>query len=473
MQVLAVCERTDLSHVEISYDYIMKIGIVGWGVEGQSAYRYFGPEHDYLIVNEHPRDDFPKTDSVKVQFLPGPKPPGITSNVTDLSYLDGVDKCDKIVYSVTAVKNLEQKFGQDKDFWQKANTVWHIFFEEVKTKNLIGVTGTKGKGTTSTLIYEMLKATRLPVHLAGNIGTSVLDILDAVQEDNWVVLEMTNYQLYKFPYSPHIAVALMVTEEHQDWHKDMDEYIAAKTNLFAHQKKDDIAIYFAGNEHSQQIAGSSPGIKIPYFAPPGAVAKDEGVIVVGEPEIEVIKTKEVKLIGEHNLENICAALTAVWQVTQDLDSIKAVLSSFSGLEHRLELVRTLDGVKYYDDSFGTTPETAVVAMRAIIQPQILILGGSDKGLLFEPMINEAVKDRTRHIITIGQTGPKIEKMLREKGFNKITSGLNNMTDIVAAARKVAQPGDVVLLSTGCASFGLFKDYKDRGDQFKQAVLALS
>ena len=137
------------------------------------------------------------------------------------------------------------------------------------------------------------------------------------------------------------------------------------------------------------------------------------------------------------------------------------------------MVRELDGVKYYDDSFGTTPYTAIVAMRALVQPQVLILGGSDKGLSFEPMIEEAVKDRTRHIITVGQTGPKIEQMLRDKGFNKITAGLSKMTDIVNEACRVAQPGDVVLLSTGCASFGLFRDYKDRGEQFKRAVLALS
>ncbi len=448
----------------------MRIGIVGWGVEGQSAYRYFGPEHQYLIVNEHPRDDFPPlSDKLQVQFLKAEKPPGITSNVTDLSYLEGVDKCDKIVYSVTAVKNLEQFFGGDKDFWGKATTVQHIFFENVKTKNLIGVTGTKGKGTTSTLIYEMLKAAGQPVHLAGNIGTSVLDILSDVKPQDWVVLELTNYQLYKFPYSPHIAVCLMVTKEHLDWHASVDEYVEAKTNLFSHQKKDDIAIYFADNEFSQQIAGSSPGQKIPYFAPPGAAVKDEGVIVVGDPETEVIKTEDIKLIGEHNLQNVCAAVTVMWQIAPGVEAIQKVLSTFAGLPHRLEFVREVNDVEYYDDSFGTTPETAIVAMKALIQPQVLILGGSDKGLEFEPMVEEAVKDRTRHIITIGQTGPKIEQMLRDRGFDKITAGLSKMTDIVTQARRVAQPGDVVLLSTGCASFGLFKDYKDRGEQFKAAI----
>lgn len=415
------------------------------------------------------------------------KPPGITSNVMDLSYLDGIEKCDKIIYSVTSVKNLEQKFGDDRDFWQKTYTVWHIFFKEVRTKNLIGVTGTKGKGTTSTLIYEMLKATLRQssgpsggpkVYLAGNIGTSVLDILGAVQEGDWVVLEMTNYQLYKFPYSPHIAVSLMITKEHQDWHEDMDEYIAAKTNLFAHQKKDDIAIYFAGNEYSQQIAGSSPGIKIPYFAKPGAVAKDEGVIVIGDPETEIIKTDEVKLIGEHNLENICAALTTVWFTLSEvegqikLEAIRKVLSTFSGLEHRLEFVREVDEVKYYDDSFGTTPDTAIVALQAFVEPKIIILGGHDKGLPFDELVNEVIKQRVRKVIAVGDTGEKITKSLMDKGYKDIVTGLKTMPEIVAAAREAAQPGDVVLLSAGTSSFGLFKDYKDRGEQFKTAVAAL-
>lgn len=450
----------------------MKIGIVGWGIETKSAYNHFGPKHEYLIVNEEPSSDLPQADNVKTQTLTEKKPPGITGNVTDLSYLEGIENCDKIIYSVTSVKNLEKKFGQDKNFWQKATTVQHIFFEEVKTKNIIGVTGSKGKGTTSTLIYEMLKAAGLRAHLAGNIGVSVLDVLPQVKETDWVVLEITNFQLYNFPYSPHIAVCLMITDEHLDWHPNMEEYVGAKTNLFTHQKKNDIAIYFADNELSQEIAGSSPGIKIPYFDAPGAMVKDEGLIVVGDPETEVIKSKEIKLIGEHNLQNICAAVTTVWQVAPNLEAIRQVLVSFGGLPHRLELVREIDGVKYYDDSFGTTPQTAIVAMEALVQPQVLILGGSDKGLAFEPMIEEAVKDRTRHVIAIGQTGPKIEQMLRDRGFTNITAGLSEMADIVGEARRVAQPGDVVLLSPGFPSFGLFKDYKDRGEQFRAVVEAL-
>src|SRR3972149_5543081 len=137
----------------------MRIGIVGWGIESQSAYRYFGPEHSYLIVNEHPRDDFPdESGTVRVQYIPKERAPGLTGNVEDLSYLEGLDSCDKIVYSVTSYKNLQKAYGNDESFWGKATTALHIFFETVKTKNIIGITGTKGKGTTSTLIAKMLES---------------------------------------------------------------------------------------------------------------------------------------------------------------------------------------------------------------------------------------------------------------------------------------------------------------------------
>jgi UDP-N-acetylmuramoylalanine--D-glutamate ligase len=453
----------------------MKIGIVGWGVEGHSAYKYFGPDHQYLIVNEEPRDNLPAvSDKIKIQFINAPREPGLTGNVKDLSYLNGIEQCDRVIYSVTNAKNLEIKFGKDANFWAKATTIQHIFFENVRTKNIIGVTGTKGKGTTSTLVFEMLKASGKNVFLGGNIGKSVLDFVKDVQPDDWVVLELSNFQLYNLTYSPHIAVCLMVVPEHLEWHPDMQDYLSAKANMFRHQKKDDIAIYFANSDNSKQIAGNSPGQKVPYFAAPGARIVAGSNIVIGEEETEIVKTSEVKLLGEHNLQNICAALTAVWQVTQDIEALRQTLTRFAGLEHRLEFVRELNGVKYYDDSFGTTPDTAIVALKAIVQPAVLILGGHDKGLDYTQLINEiAAKDRVRHVITIGKIGPKLAQMLREKHFNHITEGLATMSEIVAEARRVAQPGDAVLLSCGTSSFGLFQDYKDRGNQFKKAVRELA
>jgi UDP-N-acetylmuramoylalanine--D-glutamate ligase len=291
----------------------MKVGIVGWGVEGQSAYNYFGQENDYLIVSEEPIvNSLPNSDRVKVQQLTGPRQPGLTGNVNDLSYMDGLEQCDKIIYTTPAAKNLEKKFGADPVFWSKATTTQHIFFENVKTKNIIGVTGTKGKGTTSTLIYEMLKAEGKNVFLGGNIGNSPLDFIKEVKPDDWIVLELSNFQLYNLTYSPHISVCLMIVPEHLEWHPDMEDYVGAKANIFRHQKPNDIAIYFSENKYSKEIAHLSPGKKIPYYFAPGARIRDDGMIVIGENEQEIINTREVKLLGEHNLQNICAAAMSSW-----------------------------------------------------------------------------------------------------------------------------------------------------------------
>lgn len=445
----------------------MRIGIVGWGIEGQSAYRYYGPDHQYLIVNEERPVNLPSANNFQVQFLDSTRQPGITGNVEDLSYLEGIDECDRIVYSVTAYKNLRKQFGDDLHFWNKAETVLKIFFENVSTKNLIGITGTKGKGTTSSLLHQMLQASGKKTWLAGNIGVSVLDVLPKIQPDDWVVLELSSFQLHEFPYSPPLGICLMVVPEHLDWHANMDEYVQAKSNLFAHQTPQDIAIYFADNDYSRQIASYSKGKKIPYYKQPGASLRQDGMIVINDTE--VAHKSEAKLLGEHNLQNICAALTAFWQVGQDAAAARRVINSFTGLEHRLEFVRELDGVKYYNDSFGTTPETSIVAMKSFSEPKIMILGGSDKGIPFDRLADTVATANVRHAIVIGDTAPQIIKLLNERGFKNVTEGLNHMTEIVAAAKKLAQPGDVVLLSAGCASFGLFKDYKDRGNQFKQSV----
>ena len=448
----------------------MKIGIIGWGLEGNSVYNYFGPEHEYLIVNEAAQDDFPpQSDKVKVQFLDHPAPVGIAGQVTDLSYLKGIEDCDKIVYQPTAIFNLQKVFGNKPDFWAKATTAYDIFFEDVPTKNIIGITGTKGKGTTSTLIAKMLEASGKTVHLGGNIGTPILDLLPKINRGDWLVWEMANFQLKAASHSPHIAVCLMIAPEHLDWHPNMQDYIEAKANLFTHQTTDDIAIYFAKNEYSTQIAQRSPGKKIPYYQEPGAIVANGSVSIAGQ---EVMKTSEIKLLGEHNLQNICAAVTTAWQIDPNVEAIKKVLTSFTGLEHRLEFVREVGGVKYYDDSFGTNPDTAIVALQAFDQPKVIILGGSDKGADFSELAKVVAVNNVRHAVLIGLTASKIKQALDAAGFSANSQGPDKMTDIVATAQTQAQSGDVVLLSTACASFGLFKDYKDRGDQFKQAVLAL-
>ena len=451
----------------------MKIAIVGWGLEGQSAFKYFGPEHDYLIVSEQPADNFPqRSDKVKLQFLADTQGHGLRGSVKDLSYLDGIDACDKIIYQPTAIFNLQKVFGDNQHFWAKATTAYDIFSENCPSKNIIGVTGTKGKGTTSTLIAKMLQSSGKSIHIGGNIGTPILDLLPYIKSDDWVVWELANFQLKPASYSPHIAVCLMITEEHLDWHPSMQDYLDAKANIFKHQRSEDIAIYFADNKYSTQIARASLGHKIPYFKKPGAFVREDGMIVIGDNETQIIHKGEVKLLGEHNLQNICAAVTTVWQVTQDMNAIKQVLTDFAGLEHRLEFVREIRGVKFFNDSFAATLSAPVAAMEAIKGTKVMIVGGFDRGLELDSLARAFTdyKDDVRKVLIIGAIGQRLAQALDEAGFrNYELIEDNNLNNIVKQSFEVAQPGDSVILSPGAASFDMFKDFEERGLEFKEAV----
>ena len=432
----------------------MKAAIVGYAVEGQVSANYWHElGYEVTICDQNT--------SLQV-------PPIFKTTLGD-DYLDGLDSYDIIVRSA----GIHPQIILDKNpsVKSKITTSVQEFFRVCPSPNTIGITGTKGKGTTTTLITKMLIAAGKTVHFGGNIGIAPLELLPKIAADDWVVLELSSFQLEDFNGpSPHIGVCLMVVPEHLNWHADMAEYISAKQRLFAAQKPTDIAIYYSQNENSQAITQKSAGIKIPYFASPGAIINNDQVVINNQT---ICSVKEIKLPGKHNWQNICAAVTAVWQITQDVAAIKSVILSFSGLEHRIELVSEINEVKYYDDSFATTPETAIAAIQAFDQPKISILGGSDKGTPLDPIANEVISNNIRHIITIGDTGPTIAKQLRERGYNDITEGLKTMTEIVATSQSHAEPGDVVLLSTGCASFGLFKDYKDRGNQFQVAVKSLN
>jgi UDP-N-acetylmuramoylalanine--D-glutamate ligase len=336
---------------------------------------------------------------------------------------------------------------------------------------VIGVTGTKGKGTTSTLISLILEGAGKQVTLGGNIGVPALELLPRISADSWVVLELSSFQLIDLQHSPHIGICLMVVPEHLDWHPDVKHYTDAKAKLFARQNTDDIAIYFAENETSKRIASASRGRKLPYYAAPGAYIKNDAVMI--DSQI-ICKTSELKLLGRHNWQNICAAVTAAWQVTQDFEALRSVLTSFSGIEHRLQLVRELEGVRYYDDSYGTAPETAEVAMEAFGQPTIIILGGRGKGVPFDDLAEFVAKrPNIKQVIAIGETGPEIAALLRKNSYSKITKGGQTIEAIVQQARELAEPGDVVLLSTACTSFDMFKNYRQRGELFTKAVQALA
>jgi UDP-N-acetylmuramoylalanine--D-glutamate ligase len=432
----------------------MKIAIIGYGKQGKSAYDYWRSGDNQLTVCD--RD-------TTLQL------PSDVQSQLGTGYLNNLDRFDLIVRSPGIHPN-DIVTANSESVSSKVTTSTNEFFKVCPSKNIIGVTGTKGKGTTSTLITKILEAADKKVHLGGNIGIPPLDLLkDPINPDDWVVLELANFQLIDLNYSPHIAVCLMVVPEHLNWHPDMNEYVKAKQQLFAHQQPNDIAIYFADNDTSKQIASLGQGKKLPYFAEPGAIIKDDRININGQ---NICGADELLLLGKHNWQNACAAVTATWQVTQNVDAIRQVLTTFTGLNHRLEFVLELNGVKYYDDSFGTTPETAQVAIEAFKEPKVVILGGSDKGSSYNELAKTIVNNNVQTVVLIGDTAPAIKAALQQHGYTHFVEGGKNIQQIVETARSCATPGSIVLLSTACASFDMFKNYEDRGDQFKKAVQSL-
>jgi len=439
----------------------MKVAILGYDIDGASSTGYFHKLGAEITICDQ------KTDLL----LPGYATPKLGAG-----YLKDLDQFDILVRTPGLYpQKIVDANPQAPKILDKVTTSINIFFENCPG-SVIGVTGTKGKGTTCTLIYKILQEAGIKSFLGGNIGTNPLDFLSEITADSWVILELSNFQLIDFKYSPKIGVCLMMAPEHQDWHKTVKEYYETKKNLFIRQGENDRTVYDYTNPYSRQTVAVSRGSLVPYAAaeenktPPtkgGAYVEGKKIYFRGT---FICNVDEVALLGRHNLDNVCAAIASVWKIINgNVEIIKKVVSSFSGMEHRLEFVREVGGVKYYNDSFATTPESTIAAIRAFKQPKVIILGGHDKKVPLFDVVSEITKSNIRQVVVVGETGEQIIKLLTERGFDNISLGGNTMEEIVKTAKKAAQPGDVVLLSTACASFGLFRNYKDRGDQFKNVV----
>ena len=433
----------------------MKIAILGFGAQGRSAYEYWGkPENEITVCDINSAAEIPVQAKSKL----------------GADYLKDLEKFDLIVRSPSVAPE-EIAENNSPAILEKVTSVTNEFFKVCLTKNIIGVTGTKGKGTTSSLIAQMLEASGKKVHLGGNIGVAPLDLLkNNINQDDWVILELANFQTIDLKYSPHIAVCLMVVPEHLDWHSNEKHYYDSKKPLFAHQEEDDITVYFAENSISKEIASQGRGKKITFYQPPGAFIERNNLVI---DEKIICATDEFKLPGRHNWQNICAATTAFWQVEKNVEAARKIATTFSGLPYRLELVREIDGVKYINDSFGTSPETAQVAIEAFSEPKILILGGSDKGSDYTELGRTIAENNVKKVLLIGKMARKIKQALDQAGYEDYADGGNDIYEIVSNARKASSPGDIVLFSTACASFDMFENYKDRGDKFTRAVIELS
>jgi UDP-N-acetylmuramoylalanine--D-glutamate ligase len=426
----------------------MKIAIAGYGLEGESSYKYWStnPNNQIMIADQkQPVNDLPQG----VATIIGP---------------DAFTKLQDFDIVVRTSGLAPRKIVTNGKIWSNTNE----FFDKCPA-TIIGVTGSKGKGTTASLIAGILQAAGKKVWLVGNIGKPSLDVIDDILPDDIVVFELSSFQLWDIKKSPHVAVVLFIEQEHLDVHVDMAEYVAAKSNITRFQAENDKLIFNQNNEYAKSIADMSKAKLVGYPDVRTAHVVD-GDFYYGEQKICSVNT--LQIIGKHNYDNACAAIDAVWEFTNDFDVIKKGLKSFTGLPHRLKFVREIDGVKYYDDSIATTPTSAIAGLRSFDGPKVIILGGSSKGSDF----SELAKELTRHdvkVILIGDEAARIAEACKTAGFLDFEIIDNpTMTNIVARAKQLAKPGGFVLLSPSSASFGLFKNYADRGDQFITAVEAL-
>lgn len=431
----------------------MKIAIAGFGLEGEVSYDYFTnkyPDAEVVIVDEREKlEGLP--DGAEV--LSGQ---GVFSRLSDFDLI------------VRTPSLRPDKISTNGKVWTATNE----FFAECPAP-IIGVTGTKGKGTTSSIIENILRVSGIKTHLVGNIGKPALEILPIIQPTDMVIYELSSFQLFDLKKSPHIAVVTMIEPDHLDIHLDFEEYLAAKSNITAYQTESDVAFYIFDNQYSKQISSCGSSQAISYG---GVMDRGAGVYIEDNHfklnEEIICETDKLILPGVHNLENACAAISVAKYLGVDNISIKNGIISSKGLPHRLSFVAEVNGVEYYDDSIATTPGSAISAIKSFTQPKVLILGGHDKGADYGGLAEQIAQTSSiRAVLLIGSNADKLANLLINSGVKAEMSivGKRPMSDIVNLASDYAQSGDVVVLSPAAASFDMFENYQDRGRQFIETI----
>ena len=351
-----------------------------------------------------------------------------------------------------------------------------LFFDYCPCE-IVGVTGSDGKTTTTTLISKFYEAAGRKVHLGGNIGAALLPMLPDVAPEDVAVVELSSFQLISMRKSPKIAVVTNVTPNHLDHHKDMQEYIDAKRNILLYQVPPCREVLGYENDITRSMVPDCKGKQVWFTrlhdTDNGAFLRGDGMLCMAEDGVVTpfLAQKDIKLRGLHNIENLLAAAAAVWGEVP-VEAIQKVGSTFTGVEHRIEPVRVLDGVTYYNDSIGTSPTRTIAGLRSFDQKVILIAGGYDKHIPYEPLAPEVIA-HVKDLVLMGATGPRIEKAVCEHP-DFAASGLtiqhaDTMQHAVELARAAAQPGDIIILSPASASFDLYPNFEVRGREFKKIV----
>jgi UDP-N-acetylmuramoylalanine--D-glutamate ligase len=460
----------------VEMDQRSKIAILGYGVEGRAILEYLKKhEYHHLTVCDQNVD------------LKEELPDGVSVRLGE-SYLENLSDFD-VIFRSPGIRYLDPRV-QAAVAAGKIITSSTAYFLNQRACKVVGVTGTKGKGTTCTLIYEMLKLAGKDCYLGGNIGESAISFLDEAKVDSIVVLELSSFQLQDLLNSPNYAVLLNTTLDHLDYHVDRDEYMHAKERLLVNQKKDDVAVLNKDYEYVKfyepLVKGKKKMFSVSGSVKEGAYVKGdkktgEIIYVDSGKEEKICNVEDIALIGSHNLENVMPAVVIAKELGVSKKDILSVIKEFKGLPHRLEFVKEVNGVRYYNDSFSTTPETSMAAVDSFEEPTVLIAGGHDKGLSYEDWALKILTKPSLHtVILIGDTSEKMDKAILEaeeklgdaQGSPTRVLLRNDLEEAVLEAYALAEKGGVVVMSPAAASFGLFKNYKERGYSFREAVLKL-
>ena len=344
-------------------------------------------------------------------------------------------------------------------------------FFEVCPCPIIGVTGSDGKTTTATLIAELLRHAGHRVWLGGNIGTPLLDKAARMTREDKVILELSSFQLMDLHHSCHIAVVTNLAPNHLDMHRDMEEYVNAKKNIFLHQESGDTLIVNHDNALTESFAEEARGT-VKRFSRRERVKNGvyfmDGAIYRGDDEI--LRQSDILIPGLHNVENYMAAILATEGLVSDED-VRAVAKSFGGVEHRIELVRVKDGVSYYNDSIASSPSRTIAGLRSFTQKVILIAGGYDKHIPYD-VLGPEIAAHVKLLVCTGATGGKIAQAARASAGCPEILEIEDFYEAVRTASKRAERGDVVLLSPASAAFDKFKNFMVRGAEFKKTVMEL-
>ena len=391
-------------------------------------------------------------------------------------YMDGIDA--DLIFRSPGIRPDVPAFEAAVAKGAKVTSEMEVFFDVCPCKK-IAVTGSDGKTTTTTIIAKLMEMAGYTVHLGGNIGHPLLAETVDMKPEDVAVLELSSFQLMRMTTSPEIAVVTNVAPNHLDIHKGMEEYVASKKNVFLHQHPGDKVVLNRDNEITYAFAAEAPG-HVTLFSRQNSM--DEGVVIENNTicvkkdggSRPVLPIGDILLPGVHNIENYMAAIGAVDGLVTD-EVIREFAKSFGGVEHRIELVRELHGVKYYNDSIGSSPSRTIAGLKSFSQKVILIAGGYDKHIPFDSL-GELLPEHVRLLLLCGATAEKIEAaVLRSSHYRPGAPEIlhfDRLDDVIRRARALARPGDIVLFSPACASFDQFPNFMLRGQYFKEQVWAL-